>query len=333
MRWALLLLVACSPQPSKSTPPAVEASTDAAPPPADVAPPPAPVAEAPSFDDLVPILFAERASAAPITAACPSSLPADARIRCLFDERFKGDPKAASLAHGLWTKLQIPTGVEAAHTMDGGYRGTIELRPAVPIHADRKHLEWVSAALYDFDLFFTELARGTTPSGPLYRFHPITLRFVRSINTNTPAAYAVDWTVTYNVAGSINVSADAVRETMFHEIFHLNDAAHGGWSHAALGTIFDGIVKKCGTTTACLTPYSPGDTMVRNGTYYSFQPGNGVGEYAAELALRYYREERAALRHLPKGKTFKCGPAENFIVWSRIRDEFFGGIDVTPPCP
>ena len=142
-----------------------------------------------------------------------------------------------------------------------------------------------------------------------------------------------DWTVAYNFVGTLNISADAVRETMFHEIFHLNDAAHGSWSPGALGAIFDVVAKKCGTSIPCLAPYTPNETIVRGGTYYSFQPGNGVMEYAAELALRYYREQRAALRSLPKVKAFKCGPPENGRAWTLMKDEFFAGIDATPPCP
>src|SRR5262249_34332672 len=134
----------------------------------------------------------------------------------------------------------------------------------------------------------------------------------------------------------LHTSADAARETLFHEIFHLNDEARSGswWSPGALGATFDAIVRKCGTKAACLAPYTPNDTMVRGGTYYSFQPGNGVREYAAELALRYYREQRAALRSLPstRAKPFKCGPPENASSWAAMRDEFFGGIDVVPPC-
>ena len=191
-------------------------------------------------------------------------------------------------------------------------------------------------------MFFGELQRfrdgsrdaGSRPLGPRpYRFRPITLRFMRSIAARTPAAYAHDWTVAYNFVGTLNVSADAVRETMFHEIFHLNDASHGGWSPAALGATFDVVAKKCGTAIPCLAPYTPNETIVRGGTYYSFQPGNGVMEYAAELALRYYREQRAALRKLPKVKAFKCGPPENAKAWTLMRDEFFEGIDAVPACP
>jgi len=299
----------------------------------------------PTFDELLPILFAERTTSAPILAACPGSLPGDARVRCLYDERYKGDPKAAGIAHELFVKWHVVAGVEVAHTMNGGYRGMIRIEPAVPVGENRHHLEWVAGAIRDFDTFFAELDRsragqgrpvapsatGTSPKP--YRFQPITLRFMRSIAARTPAAYAHDWEVAYNFVGTLNISADAVRETMFHEIFHLNDAAHGGWwSPGALGGVFDAVVKKCGTGIPCLEPYSPNGTIVRGGTYYSFQPGNGVMEYAAELALRYYREQRAALRNLAKVKPFKCGPPENARAWALMRDEFFAGADAVPPC-
>jgi hypothetical protein len=289
------------------------------------------------------VLFAERASSASVLAACPVTLPGDARVRCLYDERFKGDPKAARVAHELLVKWQIIAGVEVAHTMDGGYRGMIRLEPAVPVGDDRKHLEWVAGAIRDFDAFFSELERaggGASPaarSGPSgarpFRFHPVTLRFMRSVGARTPAAYALDWTVAYNFVGTLNVSADAVRETMFHEMFHLNDAAHGSWSPGALSAVFDAVAKRCGTRIPCLAPYTPNGTIVRGGTYYAFQPGNGVMEYAAELALRYYREQRAALRKLPRERPFKCGPPENARAWALMRDEFFAGIDVVPSCP
>jgi hypothetical protein len=298
-----------------------------------------PVEPALTFDEILTVLFAEKTSSAPILAACPASLPADARVRCLYDERYRGDAKAAGIAHELLVKWRIVAGVEVAHTMDGGYRGMIKIEPAVPVGDNRHHLEWVAGAFRDFDTFFGELerARGEGPRGATpkpYRFQPITLRFMRSVApARTPAAYAHDWEVAYNFVGTLNISADAVRETMFHEIFHLNDAAHGGWSPKALGPVFDVVAKKCRTNIACLAPYTPNETIVRGGTYYSFQPGNGVMEYAAELALRYYREQRAALRHLPKVKPFKCGPPENAKAWTAIKDEFFAGIDAVPPCP
>jgi len=252
-------------------------------------------------------------------------------VPCALDERFKEDPKAGVLARELWDKWRTVAGVEEAHTMDGGYRGMIRLEPAVPVNADRKHIEWITSAMRDMDSVFSELAAS-------YRYKRLTLRFVRSMNgKRTPSAYAHDWTVAWNVNGSLHRTEDAVRETLVHEIFHLNDRAHAKsghdwWSAPILTKDFDAIVRKCGTTIACLTPYTPNGTIVVGGTYYSFQPGNGVVEYAAELALRYYREQRAVLKKLPREKPFKCGPPENARSWEAMKTEFFGGIDLVPPC-
>jgi hypothetical protein len=125
-----------------------------------------------------------------------------------------------------------------------------------------------------------------------------------------------------------------VRETLFHEIFHLNDGARS-FSRRALGAIYDGIVARCGARTPCLTPYAPTTTMVRGGTYYAFQPdnGDGVHEYAAEIALRYYQDTRATLRGEPPARRpFRCGPPENARAWALIVSEFFGGVDLLPAC-
>ncbi len=180
--------------------------------------------------------------------------------------------------------------------MDGGFRGRIHLVPEPPIGKHRRHLAWIAAARRDFDAFFTG-DRALATARVRYRHGPLAYRFFRSVGRTTPSAYAEGWTVSYNVSGSLHASAEAVRDTVFHEVFHLNDQDHGDWSPRALGATFDAIVARCGTRVACLRPYAPGDTMVRGGTYYAFQPDNGesVHEYAAELALRYFREQRAAL--------------------------------------
>jgi hypothetical protein len=248
------------------------------------------------------------------------------------DALFSADAEAAKLVRELFERWRIVTGVAPAHTMDGGYRGMIRIEPALPIGPDRKHLVWVVEAMRDFDVFFTNLTQHAGAK-PRYRFRPLTVHFMRSVAARTPSAYASDWTVTWNLVGSLNVSVDAARETLFHEIFHLNDFANGeAWSTTALGALYDGIVKRCGTNAACLAPYAPSETMVRGGTYYAFQPGNGVTEYAAELALRYYREQRAAMRKLPAPKRFKCGPPENGRAWALLTKEMFGGVDLVPAC-
>jgi hypothetical protein len=159
---------------------------------------------------------------------------------------------------------------------------------------------------------------------------------VRSVGKHTPSAYATSWTITYNVEGSLLTSAAGVEETLFHELFHLNDEEHGGWSSKTLGADYAAIVTKCGTKVACLAPYAPNSTKVRaTGTYYAFQPNNGDGvhEYAAELAVRYWKEQREIDAHgRLTHRAFKCGPAENARAWKALVDEFFAGHDDVPAC-
>jgi hypothetical protein len=126
-----------------------------------------------------------------------------------------------------------------------------------------------------------------------------------------------------------------VRETLFHELFHNNDFDHKDFTGRALQADYDAIVKKCGTRVSCLEPYAPNTTKVRGGTYYAFQPnnGNGVHEYGAEIAVRYWREQTEMLRNKKLSKpAFKCGPAENGRSWKKVVDEFFAGRDLTPSC-
>ncbi|WP_437681474.1 hypothetical protein [Sorangium sp. So ce131] len=311
--------------------------------PAAAQPAPAPP-PAISADEAESILFPEDASAhragidacrrgaagAAGSAGAPS--PGHERVRCLLALRFQDDPLAAASATALFDRSGSVAGLEREHTMDGGYRGMLHLVPALPVRAERRHLEWTAAALADFDAFFTDVAAAA--AAPVrFRHRALSLRYFRSVKARTPSAYASGWTVAYNLAGSLHRSADVVRETLFHEIFHLNDSDHGAWSEAALSPIYDDIVARCGTKIPCLAPYAPNETTVKGGTYYAFQPGNGVGEYAAELAIRYYREQRAALRGDRPGKAFKCGPPENARAWSLLASEFFGGADRVAPCP
>ncbi len=246
-----------------------------------------------------------------------------------------GDPEAGRAAADLYRVSGAVAGLLPQEHMDGGFRGQLLLVPELPIGGHRRHLGWVLAAHQDFERFFEGL-RAIAPEKVRFRSRGLGYRFFRSHKRTTPSAYALGWNVAYNVVGSLNTSASGVRETLFHEIFHLNDFAHGDWSPGALGAIYDGIVKRCGTRAACLKPWAPGETMVRGGTYYAFQPGNGasVHEYAAELATRYYLEQRAILRSEAFGKpSFKCGPPENRAAWEAMSKEFFGGLDRVPPCP
>ena len=270
----------------------------------------------------------------PETGVCNLAKVPEA-IRCFIGLRYGDDKKGLATALAFYDELGSVPGLEHAYVMEGGFRGTIHLVPERPIGQYQKHFDWVLEAQRDIKTVFDALeSKKTRPLG--YRYRPIGWKFMRSPGRTTPSAYADAWQVGYNVSGSLNTSMRAIRDTMVHEIFHLNDEEHHNWSRRTLGMLFDGIVSKCGTKIPCLTPYAPMKTTVRGGTYYSFQPDNGdsVHEYTAELASRYFLETRTLLRGEKLSEpAFKCGPSENRESWKAIVDEFFGGVDLVPDCP
>ncbi len=249
------------------------------------------------------------------------------QVVCLLEARYAGDAAAAKLAVELYRKTGTVAGQLPERDFDGGYRGKLHLVPRLPMGAHRKHLELAVAALLDYEDFFQQLG-GT----PRYRWRALDLRFFESVKRRTPSAYASDWAVAYNVQGSLFGSEAGVRGTLFHEVFHLNDQARRGWSHRVLSPLYERIVAKCGQKTKCLEPYAPDSIKVKGGTYYSFHADNGVGEYAADLARRYYVEHRALLRKEKALAPFKCGAPENGAAWKLLADEFFGGVDLVPAC-
>ena len=97
-------------------------------------------------------------------------------------------------------------------------------------------------------------------------------------------------------------------------------------------------MKKCGTKSTCLAPFAPNDTKVRaTGTYYAFQPNNGdaVHEYAAELAVRYFKEQTRDGRAPRSCRALRSSAdlPENARAWQALVDEFFAGHDLVPRCP
>jgi hypothetical protein len=264
-----------------------------------------------------------------------SAAVADAPKEPAFLAGYSGDAKAKSIAKSLFDSLGHVSTVGDDEIMDGGFRGKIHLVPELPKGKYRQQLVWVASALTAIDAFFADFK-----DTPKYRWQKLELRFVRSVGKRTPSAYATGWSITHNVVGSLLTSERGVRETYVHELFHLNDFDHGDWSSKTLATDYAAIVKKCGTTGAkavkCLAPYAPNDTKVRaTGTFYAFQPDNGdsVHEYAAELAVRYFKEQtEMQTRRALAGKAFKCGPAENARAWKSLVDEFFAGRDLVPDC-
>lgn len=265
-----------------------------------------------------------------------------AGIECMLGVRYAKDKQAKKIALELYRRTGSVSGSLPEQDFDGDYRGMLHFVPRLPVGANRKHLEWLGTSLLEIDAFFQDVQKMTGKTLD-YRWGQLELRFFESVKRKTPSAIAWEWSVAYNVSGSLFTSQARVRETMFHEIFHLNDADHDLWAPRALTSIYDTIVAKCGMDTACLAPYAPDSIIVRKkgGTYYAFMPDNGVREYAADLGKRWYIEHVAALDRLKKKKKkataarvkpFKCATPENARAWQLIVDEFFGGIDLTPPC-
>jgi hypothetical protein len=265
----------------------------------------------------------------------PETRTACTTVPCLIEQAYVADDKARELALALYADTGDIAGVGPEEVMDGGYRGPIRLVPQLPIATYRKHLAWTSQAMKSMDTFFATLFENQT-AAPNYRWRAVSLRFVRSIKKRTPSAYAFGWTMEYNVEGSLLTSAGGVLDTIFHELFHLNDFAHGDWSAKTLQQDYDAIVARCGTKASCLAPFAPNKTRVRaTGTYYAFQPnnGNGVHEYAAEIAVRYFTEQSQMIQKRTLARpAFKCGPAENARAWQALVDEFFAGRDLVPAC-
>jgi hypothetical protein len=196
-------------------------------------------------------------------ASCASVAEKD-RVRCWIGARYEAHEKERALALALYDEIGDVAGTEREHHMEGGFRGTIHIVPELPVGPHERHLRWVLGAQRDIAAFMKAIeAKAQKPVR--YRHAGLAWRFLRSVGLTTPSAYAAEWEVGYNVRGSLHGSADAVRETIFHEVFHLNDQEHSGWSRRALGAMVDGLMEKCGTQVACLKPYAPGKTMVRGG--------------------------------------------------------------------
>lgn len=256
------------------------------------------------------------------------------QVDCLLQVRFAADPKAARVARDLYARTGSVAGLLPAQDFDGEYRGLLKLVPHLPVRADRQHLSWLSDALVEIDGFYAAI-RARAPIA--YHWTDFDVRFFRSVKRRTPSAVAQGWRIAYNVSGSLFTTPARVRETLVHEIFHLNDDEAGGrWSVRALDGIYRRIVTVCGVhNLACLKPYAPDPLLVRvkGGTYYAFMPDNGVTEYAADLAKRYYVEQRAALRGEKVTAPFKCQTRENAEAWALLIDKWYGGVDLVPPCP
>lgn len=267
-------------------------------------------------------------------AACPESLAPPEHADCLLRLRLAADPEALELARSLYTKASTLVGPDVRGSVEG-YRGgdDVQFLPAWPMGEERHHLQWLDESLDAFDALLTSLA--TRAARPVtFTARPRAFAFFRTPTPSFPSAYYFDDTIGYNLDGLLHTTPRAVRETLFHELFHMNDAMRADWSKLALGELFASIKSRCGTDHDCLAPYAPHDSVVPDGTFYAFDERTGdVREYGAELALRYFLEHETALDgNVSMLPPFKCLTRENGVAWALLADEFFGGADLTPDC-
>ena len=263
---------------------------------------------------------------------CLERAPSDA-ASCAIERAFAGDEAARDLALDLFHRTGIIAGAETRRSIDSAHLGDLPIAPALPLGEDKQHLAWLATAFDDIEAVFTEIAP-RAPRPIVYRTRPIGIRFYATEKRSYPSAYGEDGIVGYNVRGVLHESADLVRTTTFHEIFHLNDQARGAWTSGPIAKVFARIVEQCGDDHECLTPFAPDGTTVDGGTYYAFDPRTrDPREYGAELALRWFEEHRAIVRSgRLEERPFKCKTKENLAAWTLVVDEFFGSLDLTPSC-
>lgn len=262
---------------------------------------------------------------------CPETLAETERVRCLLSLRYADNDASKKLALTLYDETGSLAGLLPEETTEDGRGQKVRLRPARPVGQNRDHLVWIVSAMRDYARFFAGL-RAHTGKPVAMQDRPLDFRFFYTEKGGAPSAFAVNQNVGYNLFGAVNVSEEAVRDTLFHEIFHLNDAWHEEWSARALGPLHARVVARCKDNRRCLFPYAPTETTM-NGRLYAFLPQGGVREYAAELALRFFREQRLLLEGKPLPlPPFQCGPAENAEAMKLLADEFFGGANLVPAC-
>lgn len=296
---------------------------------------PAPRSPAPPSEDIVlaeQLLCGDLDDGACL-GACPEQLPPRARTECLLAYRFQADPVASALARDLYRERGALVGIGQHHSIDGYPGEEVSLYPALPTGADRRHLLWLRASLSSFDRFVARLAeRASRPV--VFTARPRAFAFYRTAEPSYPSAYCSEGVISYNLAGPLHAGPRDSLETLFHELFHINDAHREGWTTRELAPVFDAILERCGEDHECLRAFAPHDTLVPDGTFYGFDPRvRDVREYGAELALRFFLEHEAVLAGEPRQPPFKCLTPENALAWEALSGEFFGGVDLTPPCP
>ena len=215
--------------------------------------------------------------------------------------------------------------------MDGGYRGKIHLVPQLPIGSYRNHIVWVSAAMTAFDEFFTalfkdhastelSLARPRVPVRALdQEAHAERVRdeLDDRIQRRRLAADERDRRARDDVSRAVSpqrrrarrlVGEDSRRPTTTRSSRSAGQSAGAG---AVRAERHEG----------------PRD---RHLLRVPAEQRRAVHEYAAELAVRYFKEQTEMLAAGKLKPAFKCGPPENARAWQALVDEFFAGRDLVP---
>lgn len=262
---------------------------------------------------------------------CAHAASPEESARCALYVRWGHDAEALRAAEALLAETGVVLGLETTTTMHGAHVGTVRVSPAFPRGRYQHHVDWITASIGRYERLFAHVsAHATRPVE--FRTRPLGFRFYRTEHRSFPSAYAIDGVVGYNLEGELHTSESIVAATLFHELFHLNDQAHGDWSKE-LEPVFEAIVARCGSAHACFEPYAPDDTTVPGGTYYAFDRRTGSArEYAAEVALRWFREQETAASGAEVASPFKCAAEENARAWRLVVDEFFGGADLVTSC-
>lgn len=266
-------------------------------------------------------------------AACADVHGAREHADCLLRYRFGSDERALGLARAL-SRDGTLIGVETRGEIEG-YRGEIvELIPALPLGEQAHHLDWIRGSLVHYEGFLRSIAEHTTKP-VAFGAKPDGFVFFRTNEATYPSAFCAGGFIAYNLDGPLHAERRTMHETLFHELFHLNDERAGTWSETELEDIFDAIVERCEDDHACYEPYAPHESVVEDGTFYAFDARTrSVREYAAEIALTYFLEHEALFAGTPRsGLPFKCRAPENALAWRRLVDTFFGGVDLTRRCP
>lgn len=324
------------PTPSALPSPSADFSITLPPPPppttSAVAAPPGPPTHPGRAEAAERVLFlATHLRTTDLREACPMTLDEVPRIRCLIALRYADEAESKKPALKLYEETGSLAGLLPEETNEDGKGHKIKLKPARPIGKNKVHLDWILDAMREYARFFREIDKHKK-SPIVMQDRPLDFRFFYTEEGGTPSAFAVGRNIGYNLNGTVNVHDEAVRDTLFHEIFHLNDVWQDNFSARMLAPIEGRILATCKGNVKCLSQYAPTDTTM-NGKPYAFIDGGSGKEYAAELALRYFREQRLMIDGKPLPiPAFKCGPAENKEAMQLMIDAFFGGVDLVPGC-